>query len=136
MVTPTGIHHVNFIVRDLDEAMPRFEKMLGLNPFEVVDHALRGARVARTRLGDSWFVLVAPYDSESVPGQFLAEHGEGFFLLSLASSSVANPRDGILDWKVEDLGELHGAQFQLTEDRKQAGPLTPKCSMPRRSTED
>ncbi|MCO4811987.1 MAG: VOC family protein [Gammaproteobacteria bacterium] len=117
MVTPTGIHHVNFIVRDLDEAMPRFEKTLGLEPFEVVDHAVRGARVARTRLGDSWFVLVAPYDSESVPGQFLAEHGEGFFLLSLASRKVANPRDGILDWKVEDLGELHGAQFQLTEDQ-------------------
>jgi hypothetical protein len=49
----------------------------------------------------------------------MAKHGEGFFLLSLASSSVTNPRDGILDWKVEDLGELHGAQFQLTEDQDQ-----------------
>jgi methylmalonyl-CoA/ethylmalonyl-CoA epimerase len=116
MVTPAGIHHVNFIVRDLDEAMPRFEKILGLAPFEVVDHAPRGARVARSRLGGSWFVLVSPYDAESVPGRFLAEHGEGFFLLSLSVDDVNNPRAGIADWRVEDVGELHGAWFQLTKN--------------------
>ena len=116
MVTPTGIHHVNFIVRDLDEAMPRFEKTLGLAPFEVVDHAPRGARVARSRIGDSWFVLVSPCDPDSVPGRHLEEHGEGFFLLSLRVDEVGNPREGILDWQVEDLGELSGAHFQFTKD--------------------
>jgi len=115
-VTPRGIHHINFIVRDLDEAMPRFEEMLGLQSFVVVDHAARGARVARSKVGDTWFVLVAPYDPESVPGKYLAEHGEGFFLVSLSADEIVNPRDGILDWKVEDLGEIHGACFQLTED--------------------
>lgn len=115
MVTPGGIHHINFIVRDLDEAMPRFEKTLGLPPFDVIDHAPRGARVARSRIGDSWFVLVAPYDVASIPGRYLDEHGEGFFLLSLCADELGSPRDGILDWQVEDLGELHGAHFQLTE---------------------
>ena len=112
---PHGIHHVNFIVRDLDAAMPHFEKTLGLDPFEVVDHAVRGARVARSRVGESWFVLVSPYDPDSVPGRYLEEHGEGFFLLSLAVDELREPRDGILDWQVEDLGELYGAQFQVTK---------------------
>lgn len=118
-MNPTGIHHINFVVRNLGEAMPRFEDKLGLAPFEVVDHAVRGAHVARSRIGDAWFVLVEPYDSESVPGRYLAEHGEGFFLLSLRAREVSNLRDGILDWRVEDLGELHGAHFQLTEDTDQ-----------------
>ena len=118
-MTTTGIHHINFVVRDLAEAMPRFEEKLQLPPFEVVDHAARGAHVARSRIGDAWFILVAPYDSDSVPGRYLAEHGEGFFLLSLGSDAVRNPRNGILDWRVEDLGELHGAHFQLTEDADQ-----------------
>lgn len=116
MATPKGIHHINFIVRDLDEAMSRFEKTLDLSPFEVVEHAPRGVRVARSRLGDSWFVLVSPYDPESVPGRFLEARGEGFFLLSLSVDDVLNPRQGILDWMVEDVAEICGAHFQRTKD--------------------
>ena len=112
---PSSIHHVNFIVRDLGEACERFEKTLGLPTFEIVDHAPRGAHVARSRIGESWFVLVAPYDPESVPGRYLEEHGEGFFLLSLAVDELDDTRAGILDWHVSDVGELHGALFQLTK---------------------
>jgi methylmalonyl-CoA/ethylmalonyl-CoA epimerase len=113
-VKPHGIHHINFVVRDLDEAMPRFEQALNLEPFDVLDHAPRGARIARSRIGGSWLVLVAPYDANSVPGRFLEENGEGFFLLSLGVDEIASPRDGILDWQVKDVGEVHGALFQLT----------------------
>lgn len=116
-MSPSSVHHINFVVRDLDEACARFEKSLGLDPFEVIDHAPRGARVARCRVGESWLVLVAPYDSDSVPGRYLAEHGEGFFLLSLGVDAIDNPRAGILDWQVEDVGELNGALFQLTKTR-------------------
>ena len=114
-MSPSSIHHINFVVHDLDEACARFESLLELAPFEVLDHAPRGAKVARSRLGESWFVLVAPYDTDSVPGRFLAEHGEGFFLLSLGVDAIDNPRAGILDWRVADVGEIHGALFQLTE---------------------
>lgn len=114
-MSPTSIHHINFIVRDLEAACARFERELGLEPFQVVDHAPRGAHVARSRVGESWFVLVAPYDPESVPGRYLEEHGEGFFLLSLAVDELGDPRDGILDWRVQDIGALHGALFQFTQ---------------------
>ncbi len=98
--------------------MPRFEQSLGLAPFEVVDHAARGAKVARSRLGESWFVLVAPYDPNSVPGKHLADNGEGFFLLSLSVDNEHDWRNGILDWKVADAGEVCGAQFQFTKANK------------------
>lgn len=113
-MTATRIHHINFVVENLDEAIPRFESTLGLAPFEVIDHAPRGAHVARSKLGDSWLVLVSPYDPESIPGRHLAEHGEGFFLLSLATSDSHEWRDGILDWQVSDLGAINGAAFQVT----------------------
>ena len=115
----TRIHHLNFVVRDLDEATRRFEKLLGLEPFETVDHAPRGSRIARSPVGESWLVLVCPYDEDSVPGQHLAEHGEGFFLLSLGTNEMpvnAEFRDGILDWKVADVGEAFGAVLQLTRE--------------------
>jgi methylmalonyl-CoA/ethylmalonyl-CoA epimerase len=114
-MSPSSVHHINFVVRDLDVACARFERDLGLEPFEAVDHAPRGASVARSRVGDTWLVLVAPYDPESVPGRFLEEHGEGFFLLSLAVDELEDTRAGILDWQVKDMGEIHGALFQLTK---------------------
>ena len=131
-MSPQRIHHINFIVRDLAEATANYERTLGVDPFVVVDHPLRGASVARTRVGECWLVLVCPYDSESVPGRFLAEHGEGFFLLSLGVENLAQTleqletngvectdcaaRAGILDWRVADIGAVHGALMQFTED--------------------
>lgn len=131
-MSPKRIHHINFIVRDLAEATANYERTLGVDPFVVADHPLRGASVARTRVGGCWLVLVCPYDAESVPGRFLAEHGEGFFLLSLGVEDLAQTleqletngvectdsvaRAGILDWRVADIGAVHGALMQLTED--------------------
>ncbi len=117
-MTATRIHHVNFVVKDLDEAMPRLEAALGLQRFDIVDHAPRGARIARSKIGESWLVLVEPYDVKSVPGQHLANHGEGFFLLSLGTDGDFEWRDGILDWSVADVGEYYGVNFQLTMDRR------------------
>jgi len=136
-MSPTRIHHINFVVNDLEEAMPRFERSLGVNPFEVIEHRPRGARVARTRIGQSWLVLVCPYDPVSVPGRHLAKHGEGFFLLSLGYDDIVKqleklessgvqvtdrePRDGILDWRIADIGDVHGAFIQLTQEETPEG---------------
>jgi methylmalonyl-CoA/ethylmalonyl-CoA epimerase len=133
-VPPTRIHHLNFVVRDMDEATARFESVLGVAPFEIVDYAARGAHVARTRVGETWLVLVCPYDDESIPGRYLAERGEGFFLASFGVDDLqahldrlghegidtTDPaaRDGILDWQVADIGEFHGARLQLTRDKQ------------------
>lgn len=130
------IHHINFVVRDLAEASAKFQRVLGLEPFEVVAHAPRGVQVARSRIGEAWFVLVCPFDSESVPGRFLAENGEGFFLLSASTDDLEQhlerlqaggqipidkqARDGILDWRVADIGEVCGALLQLTDANSDA----------------
>jgi methylmalonyl-CoA/ethylmalonyl-CoA epimerase len=130
-VSAPRIHHINFVVQDLAEASARFQQLLDLEPFEIVDHAPRGAKVARSRMGDAWFVLVCPYDPESVPGRFLARNGEGFFLLSAGTDDLekrlrqleatglkpldSEPRDGILGWRVADVAEVHGVLLQLTD---------------------
>jgi len=130
-VPPTRIHHLNFVVRNLETAKRKFETLFGLTPFVTVDHPVRGARIARSKVGESWIVLVCPYDPDSVPGRYLAEHGEGLFLLSLGVeafdaeierlASLGNhvmPREGILDWRIADVGELGTAVLQLTADQR------------------
>jgi methylmalonyl-CoA/ethylmalonyl-CoA epimerase len=125
-----GIHHLNFIVRDLEAAIPQWEGLLGARVSARDELPERGAIAARFRVGDTWLVLVQPTRADSVPGRFLAAQGEGFFLLSfgvrslseeidrLGAHAFAGPaRIGAEGWAIRDLatGMAGAAVLQLTE---------------------
>ncbi|MEQ9465445.1 MAG: VOC family protein [Haliea sp.] len=129
------IHHLNFVVANLDHGIADFEKVLGGQVFEKDELPQRGVVTARARVGEQWFVLVQPTDFELAPGRHLREKGEGFFLLSLEVDSMEDAvrdmerkgvrftsdmdRKGLLNWWVRDLGTDHalGEQIQLCEER-------------------
>lgn len=111
-----SIHHINFIVRDLEAAIPAWERRLGLPVAARDSLPERGVVAARFRVGGTWLVLVQPTRADSVPGRFLAAHGEGFFLLSFGVDSLAAEQDrlgeaafagpvrtGAEGWQVRDL---------------------------------
>ncbi|MDJ0927173.1 MAG: VOC family protein [Gammaproteobacteria bacterium] len=127
----SGIHHINFIVRDLEAAVPVWERLLN-QPVTSRDRLDgRGVDIARFQLGSTWLVLAQPTEPDTVPGRFLAEHGEGFFLLSLGVESLDDAverigedwfdgptRIGLDNWQVRDIDRARtcGAQIQLAED--------------------
>ncbi len=128
------IHHINFIFRDLDAAIDQFQALLDVGPFETATLPERGVRTARVQIGETWLVLVAPTRDDSVPGQYLKQHGEGFFLLSFGVANLddsiaameqrlgdraAGPkRQGLSGWRIADidLRKSAGIPLQLTED--------------------
>lgn len=134
-----SIHHINFVFRDLDAAVRHFESVLGLGPFRVEELDERGAVTARALIGETWLVLVSPTREDSVPGRFLQEHGEGFFLLSfgvadidktiaamkgrLNGSDFGDVRTGAGKWRIADLpaDQTLGIPLQLTEDPEITG---------------
>ena len=125
-----GIHHINFIVRDLDAAIEKYERILGV-PVSFRDRLEeRGIVSARFKLRDTWLVLVQPVKPGTVPARHLEEHGEGFFLMSLGVDSLESEserlgeeafsggeRQGIEDWRIRDIdvGQTFGAQLQLAQ---------------------
>lgn len=123
-----SIHHINFLVRDLEAAVKKYEQILDrpVDARDVLED--RGAEIARFRLGETWLCLVQPTRPDTVPARHLAEHGEGFFLLSLGVESLAEEsqrlgndefssevRKGLDDWQVRDLdlSKTFGAQLQF-----------------------
>lgn len=134
MATPTSVHHINFIVNDLQKSIADYQRVLGLGDFEYEELTERGVTTARILLGTVWLVLVCPLRRDSLPGQYLKKHGEGFFLLSFGVddlelalaefekrsmlSGAGVVRNGVANWKVADLNTLDtlGAMFHLTED--------------------
>ena len=128
------IHHINFLVRDLDAAELRYRQLLGLGP--AIRDELPGRHVitARFKLGETWLVLVQPTSEEGEPARHLREHGEGFFLISFGVEDLDaamqrvreaggeftsdQPRAGLEGWRIIDINpaDTLGAILQLTED--------------------
>jgi len=122
------VHHMNFIVRDLEAAIAAYERVLNMKVAHTEQLDQRGVITARFALGDTWIVLVQPTRADTIPGRHLEEHGEGFFLMSLevdsldsemdrlgADSFSGPPRSGVEDWRVVDLETraTFGAQLQF-----------------------
>ncbi len=124
------IHHINFIVRDLESAIPVWEQILA-RPVTLRDQLeQRGVDIARFDLGQTWIVLVQPTRPGTVPAAHLERHGEGFFLMSIETDSLQTEverlgeaafdgpeRSGLDNWRVRDVGVagMSGAQVQFIE---------------------
>ena len=133
MTVLNSVHHINFIVADIDAAVEAYQSRLGLGPFEYEELPERGVSTARAQVGDAWIVLVSPHDEDSVAGRHLKDHGEGFFLMSFGVDNLdealveftrrgaipagSSVRSGILGWQVADLEteDSLGVRFHLTQ---------------------
>ena len=130
------IHHLNFVVKDLHDAVKRYSRTFSLDEWLYDEHPRRPVLTARAKIGESWLVLVQPLDTESPPARHLEEHGEGFFLVSFEVDNInaaleqaemsgaalidREARSGILNWQVADLKleQGNGARLQLVEEKK------------------
>lgn len=131
----TGVHHISFLVADLDSAIERYKVLFGLDSIEIEALPERGVVTGRFDLGGVWIVLVQPVDDDSEPARVLRQQGEGVFLVSFgvndledakgklvakgAVSESTMARDGLLNWRVIDLNPeaVFGAPLQLTKER-------------------
>jgi len=133
MGTLKSVHHINFIVADLDVAVHAYQEVLGIGPFEYAKLPERGVSTARVQVGEVWIVLVSPQCEDSVAGRYLEAHGDGFFLMSFGVDNLdqamaelaqrgalpagRTAHAGILDWRVADLEteDSLGVRFHLTQ---------------------
>lgn len=129
------VHHINFVVNDLDKAVAKYQALFDLDNCEYLKHPHRPVKTARFKIGESWIVLLQPLDQESAPAKHLQQHGEGFFLISYEVDDInaamlgveenggawrdKQSRPGILNWQVADLepDSTFGALIQLVEEK-------------------
>ena len=131
-----GVHHINFLVADLDSTIERYQDLFDLDSVQVESLPQRGVKTARFDLSGVWIVLVQPVDEDSEPMRHLREHGEGLYLVSFAVNDLdtatqnlvakgaiddaATSREGLQGWRVIDLepDAVFGALLQLTQDKQ------------------
>ncbi len=125
-----NIHHINFVVHDINKAIHYFDHLLSQQAVTESLHQ-RKVKTALYTLGDTYLVIVQPTSTEGVVAEILANKGEGIFLLSFETQSIedllssleiqySQKRQGINDWSICDISpyEKFGAILQLTQVSK------------------
>ncbi|KZC34741.1 hypothetical protein RHOFW510R12_02260 [Rhodanobacter sp. FW510-R12] len=109
------VHHLAFVVADLNRAVARFERLLGIKVGERGPVPSRGAEVAIFRLANMNLEVVAPVAADSELHRHLKEHGEGFYhigfgvddvertyseLVARGVDMVSSPYSTYKDWRI------------------------------------
>ena len=127
------VHHVAFLVADLDAATTRFEETFGLDP--LARHEMTGdfeLEVVLYPVGESLVELITPTTEHGWVYEHWREHGDGFFHVAFEVEDIREsmdalralgvefasdgPQDGF-DWEVAIVdAEDTVVQMQLVED--------------------
>ena len=109
---PRRIHHVAVVVRSIDDALPLYRDLLGLDLETVMDIPSDRVRIAFLGIGESKVELVEPVDDTTGVARFLAARGEGFHhvCFEVANLAEALTRLGIEGVELIDTAPRRGAE--------------------------
>jgi methylmalonyl-CoA epimerase len=113
-MTIGAIHHVAIVVRDIDEALPRYQRLFGWRPerppFEFAQQGVRLCFLPTGEGASTRVELVEPVDPEGGVARYLATHGEGVHHVCLVSDDLP-----------ADLADLAAAEAELIDTQPRAG---------------
>jgi methylmalonyl-CoA/ethylmalonyl-CoA epimerase len=107
---PTHIEHIGIAVKNIEESLPIFERLLGTPCYAVEEVADQKVRTAFFKVGQTKIELLEPTGPESPIAKFIEKRGEGIHHLALAVADLSS-----------SLGELQNAGAQLIDARPRTG---------------
>ena len=81
---PTHIEHIGIAVKNLDEAIPFYENVLGLKCYAVEEVKDQKVKTAFFKVGETKIELLESTDSEGPIGKFIEKKGEGIHHIAFA----------------------------------------------------
>lgn len=91
---PSHIEHIGIAVKNLDEAIPFYEEVLGLHCYAIEEVKDQKVRTAFFRVGDTKIELLEPIASDSPVAGFIEKRGEGLHHIAFAVPGVASSLSG------------------------------------------
>ena len=96
-MSPRGVHHLGFAVRDLEEAIATYERLFG-GALEHRDHlADQGVDAASVLVGSSRIELLSPTGADTPVGRFLARRGPGMHHVAYEVDDVGTTLAGLAE---------------------------------------
>ena len=97
MIDPTAIDHIGIAVADLDEAVERYSRTLGVEPAHRERVEDQGVEEVLFPVGESYIQLLGALAPETPIGRFVAAHGPGIHHLAYLVDDVAVALDALRD---------------------------------------
>ena len=85
---PTHIEHIGIAVKSLEEAIPYYEKVLGLECYSIEEVADQKVKTAFFKVGQTKIELLEPTSEDSTIASFLEKKGPGIHHLAFAVDDV------------------------------------------------
>lgn len=85
-----GIYGINIAVKDLDQAVKKYESVFGVKaePLGENDFAFPGLIGAKLNINGTFLTLISFTSEDTSVANFIAKRGEGMFLLSIEVDEI------------------------------------------------
>ena len=85
---PTHIEHIGIAVNSIEEALPFYEKVLGLKCYNIEEVADQKVKTAFFMIGQTKIELLESTDPEGPVGKFIEKRGEGIHHIAFAVDGI------------------------------------------------
>lgn len=85
---PTHIEHIGIAVKNIEESIPYYEKVLGLTCYAVEEVKDQKVKTAFFMVGQTKLELLESTDPEGPIGKFIEKRGEGIHHIAFAMEDV------------------------------------------------
>jgi len=132
-MSPTHIEHIGIAVKDLDQAIALYEKLLGTPCYAVEEVADQKVRTAFFRVGQTKIELLASTAPDGPVGKFITQRGEGIHHIAFAVEDVSAALHAAQEQGVQLIDAVprqgaEGLAIGFLHPRSTMGVLTEFCS--------
>jgi methylmalonyl-CoA/ethylmalonyl-CoA epimerase len=128
----THIEHIGIAVKSLQEAIPYYEKVLGLTCYNIEEVADQKVKTAFFKVGGTKIELLEPTSEESTIAKFIEKKGEGFHHIAFASDNIEGElahaaAEGVQLIDRAPRGGAEGLSIAFLHPKSTMGVLTEFC---------
>lgn len=133
---PTHIEHIGIAVKSLEEAIPYYEKVLGLECYSIEEVADQKVKTAFFKVGQTKLELLEPTAEDSTIASFLEKKGPGVHHVAFAVDDVnvalqEAEANGVRLIDKQGRGGAEGLSIGFLHPKSTGGVLTELCEDPK-----
>lgn len=133
---PTHIEHIGIAVKSLEEAIPYYEKVLGLECYSIEEVADQKVKTAFFKVGQTKLELLEPTAEDSTIASFLEKKGPGIHHLAFAVDDVnvalqEAEANGVRLIDKQGRNGAEGLKIGFLHPKSSGGVLTELCEDPK-----
>jgi len=129
---PSHIEHIGIAVNSLEESIPYYEKVLGLECYAIEEVADQKVRTAFFKVGETKIELLESTDPEGPIGKFIEKKGPGVHHLAFSMDNVSEALKNAENQGVKLIDKqprkgAEGLQIGFLHPKSTQGVLTEFC---------